>query len=92
MRLPCYDPDQLDLGALSDFIVDLDPDCREALVVARYELRDGAIETLFAGQPAGALTDDHRIAFFQELRERVPALFSASIWAEVQTTPPTARR
>ena len=77
-----YDPDQPDLGALSDFIVDLDPDCNEALVVARYELRDGAIETLFAGQPAGALTDDDRIAFFQELRERVPALFSASIWAE----------
>ena len=50
--------------------------------MARYELRDGAIESLFAGQPVGTLTDDDRIAFFQELRERVPALFSASIWAE----------
>ena len=67
-----YDPNQPDLGALSDFIIDLDPDCNEALVVARYELRDGAIEKLFAGQPAGALTDEDRIAFFQELRERVP--------------------
>ena len=77
-----YDPNQPNLGALSDFIVDLDPDRNEALVVARYELRDGAIESLFAGQPVGTLTDDDRIAFFQELRERVPALFSASIWAE----------
>ncbi len=77
-----YDTDQPDLGALSDFIVDLDPDCNEALVVARYELGDGAVESLFADQPAGALTDDDRIAFFQELRERVPELFSARIWAE----------
>ena len=77
-----YDPDQPDLGALSDFIVDLDPDCNEALIVARYELCDGAIESLFADQPAGVLTDHDRTAFFQELRERVPALFTASIWAE----------
>lgn len=77
-----YDPNQPDLGALSDFIVDLDPDCNEALVVARYELRDGAIDSLFADQPAGNLTDRDRIAFFQELRQRVPDLFAASIWAE----------
>ena len=77
-----YDPNQLDLGALSDFIVDLDPDCNEALVVARYEVRDGAIDSLFADQPAGNLIDRDRIAFFQELRQRVPDLFTASIWAE----------
>ena len=77
-----YDPNQPDLGALSDFIVDLDPDCNEALVVARYEVRDGAIDSLFADQPAGNLIDRDRIAFFQELRQRVPDLFTASIWAE----------
>ncbi len=77
-----YDPNQPDLGALSDFIVDLDPDCNETMVVARYELRDGAIDSLFADQPAGNLTDRDRIAFFQELRQRVPDLFTASIWAE----------
>ena len=77
-----YDPDQPNLGALSDFIVDLDPDCNEALVVARYELGDGAIGALFAGQATGVLTHDDRIAFFQELRERVPALFTVGIWAE----------
>ena len=77
-----YDPNQPDLGALSDFIVDLDPDCNETMVVARYELRDGAINSLFSDQPAGNLTDRDRIAFFQELRQRVPDLFTASIWAE----------
>ena len=82
-----YDPDQPNLGALSDFIVDLNPDCNEALVVARYELGDGAIETLFAGQPTGVLDDDDRIAFFQELRERVPEHFTAGIWAEDPNDP-----
>ena len=77
-----YDPEQPDLGPLSDFVIDLDPDCNEALVVARYELRDGAIESLFADQPAGKLTEEDRLAFFQLLRERVPVLFAASIWAE----------
>ena len=77
-----YDPDQSDLGALGDFIVDLDPDCNEALAVARYELGDGAIEPLFADQPPGTLTDDERKVFFQELRKRVPALFRATVWAQ----------
>ncbi len=45
-------------------------------------MRDGAIDSLFADQPAGNLTDRDRIAFFQELRQRVPDLFTASIWAE----------
>ncbi len=77
-----YDPQQPELGALSNFIIDLDPDCNEALAVARYELGDGAIKSLFADQPAGDLTDEDRIAFFQVLRERVPSLFVARIWAE----------
>ncbi len=82
-----YAPQRPELGPLSDFVIDLDPDSNEALVVARYELRDGAIEALFADQPGGELTDEDRIAFFQVLRERVPALFGASIWAEDPNDP-----
>ena len=82
-----YDPEQPDLGPLSDFVVDLDPDCNEAVVVACYELRDGAIGSLFSGQPDGDLTDDDRLALFQVLRERIPALFVASIWAEDPNDP-----
>lgn len=82
-----YDPEQPGLGPLSDFVVNLDPDCNEALVVARYELRDGAIEVLFANQPTGNLTNEGRLAFFQVLRERIPALFVASIWAEDPNDP-----
>ena len=86
-----YDSLQPELGALSDFVIDLDPDCNEALVVGRYELRDGDIESLFADQPPGDLTDEDRVAFFQILRERVPSLFRASIWAE-DPNDPTNRR
>jgi hypothetical protein len=77
-----YDLEQPELGPLSDFVINLDPNCNEALVVARYELGHGAIESLFADQPTGELTNEGRLAFFQLLRDRVPALFVASIWAE----------
>ena len=77
-----YDSEQPDFGPLSDFVIDLDRDCNEALVVARYQLGDGAVEKLFADQPAHELTEEARAAFFQVLRERIPTLFVASIWAE----------
>jgi predicted ATP-dependent endonuclease of OLD family len=77
-----YDPAKPELGPLSDFIIDLEPDCNEALVVARYELRDGAIEDLFAEQPAEELNNDTRLAFFRALRERIPTLYATKIWAE----------
>lgn len=77
-----YDTAQSELGPLSDFVIDLDPNCNEALVVARYELRDDSIEALFEGQPTEELTDETRKIFFRTLRERVPVLFSVKVWAE----------
>lgn len=67
------------LGPLSPFIIDLNVDCTDALVVARYELKEGKIEDLFADL---ADTDEKaRPIVFQELRERVPALFGLSLVA-----------
>ena len=77
-----YDPSQPQLGPLSDFIIDLDPDCKEALVVTRYELRDGAIDSLFEGQLVDELTAETRLSFFRVLRERIPALFTTKVWAQ----------
>jgi putative ATP-dependent endonuclease of the OLD family len=77
-----YDPAQPELGPLSDFVIDLDPNCNEALVVASYELEKGGIEALFQGQPPEPLTDETRRTLFRALRERVPSLFSATVWAE----------
>lgn len=38
-----------ELGTLGDFVVDLDPNCAEALVVMRYSIGSGSIPALFAG-------------------------------------------
>ena len=82
-----YDPEQPEFGPLSDFVIDLNPECNQALVVARYELRDGAIDELFADQPAREQTEETRLAFFQVLRERIPALFVANLWAKDPNDP-----
>ena len=55
-----YDPNQPQLGPLSDFVIDLDPDCHEALVVISYELQDGAIDTLFEGHFEEAISTETR--------------------------------
>lgn len=77
-----YDPAQPELGPLAPFIIDLDPDCGDALVVIRYELKDGGIASFFEGQPDEPLTAETQLAFFRMLRERIPANFTTKIWAE----------
>lgn len=72
----------LPLGPLSDFVIDLDPASDEALVVVRYELKDGGIEAFFDGQPATPLTHATRHTFFRTLSERIPAQFETHLWAE----------
>ncbi|MFZ3287914.1 MAG: ATP-dependent endonuclease [Telluria sp.] len=69
------------LGPLSEFVIDLDPDSDEALVVIRYELQSGKIDDLFDGQEAEP-TGDARLAFFRVLRDRIPALFATNLLAE----------
>lgn len=77
-----YDPAQPQLGPLSPFVIDLDPDCNEALAVVRYELKDGQLTQFFSDQPDIPLTDESRLTFFRALRERIPASFGVRIWAE----------
>jgi len=78
-----YD-NSLPLGPLSEFVIDLDPASDEALVVVRYELKDGGIEAFFEGQPDTPLTSESetRFEFFRTLRERIPAQFETHLWAE----------
>lgn len=72
----------LPLGPLSEFVIDLEPASDEALVVVRYELKNGGIEAFFEGQPTTPLTHETRISFFRALRERIPAQFETHLWAE----------
>ena len=77
-----YDLEGPSFGALSQFIVDLDPNCNDALIIIRYELRDGAMERLFDNQSCDELSTDARLEFLRVLRERVPNLFTVNVWAE----------
>jgi energy-coupling factor transporter ATP-binding protein EcfA2 len=77
-----YDPTQAQFGALGEFVIDLDMECREALVVMRFELTDGAIDRLFDGHSTEEWTDDKRITYFRSLGERIPKLYTVNVWAE----------
>ena len=77
-----YSLKQSQLGPLGEFVVDLDIDCDEALVVMRFELADGSIKQLFDGFLTGDLNDETRKTFFREMAERIPKLFKVNVWAE----------
>ena len=66
-------------GLLSDFIVDLNPDCTEALIVVRYALKEGLLGKLFAGFTS---TDEKgKLDVFSALQERLPSLYASSFAA-----------
>ena len=94
-----YDADLPDFGPLAPFVIDLDPACLHALVVLRYELKDGAIAAFFADAPAEPLTEATRFAFLRLMRERVPKHYGLVIRAEdpndatnVREMPPASLR
>ena len=56
-----YDPAQPELGPLSNFVIDLDLECNEALAVACFELQDGIITDIDSVQaPGGAACTVHQ--------------------------------
>lgn len=94
-----YDVDLTDFGPLAPFVIDLDPACQVALVVIRYELKDGVLAAFFADSPAEPLTDATRLTFLRLIRERVPRHYGVTIRAEdpndatnVRQMPPASLR
>ncbi|MCK6484192.1 MAG: ATP-binding protein, partial [Phycisphaerae bacterium] len=63
-----YDPSLANFGPLGEFVIDLDPACDTALVVAEYALRDGSIKAFFDGQPTEPLTEHTRTTFLVHLQ------------------------
>lgn len=75
-----YKNDLEHLGALSDFIIDLNSDCTDALIVVRYRLENGRIPTLFEG-----ITEDNELSralFVRSLRESIPSLYTIEVFAQ----------
>lgn len=93
-----YDPKVPEFGPLSEFVIDTDDECSEAVIVCSHALADGGLATLFDGHDNTALqgagevhADEDRLALFRSLAERVPTLFTTRMWAEAPQDP-TDRR
>lgn len=84
-----YDKHAPSLGPLGEFIIDLNPDCAEALIIVRYQLKDGEIDTFF-----GDIEYDQSVpeglqkrTFFRTIRERIPKHYAAVLFAEDPNDP-----
>lgn len=77
-----YDSATADLGTLSDFIIDLDPDTKTADAVIRYELQDGKIDFFFEGLTYVSDRDElsQRKVFFKAMTERISRYYSAVLF------------
>ena len=65
-----------DLGALGNFVIDLNSDCTSAQVNILYALEDGKIQAFFSDIEPG------KIPFFKAIKERIPKLFRLSLEAQ----------
>lgn len=85
-----YSTDTEDLGALSPFVIDLDPDCTTA--IARIEF-SASLKTLGAllDTPNPAEAENATEILFRHLREAVPKAYSIKIFA-IDPTDDTNRR
>jgi putative ATP-dependent endonuclease of OLD family len=70
-----YDVGASDFGPLSDFIIDLDPNCTRAMLRIDYRASLSTLAELFAGPPLG--DDGDGVAhLFRGLRETVPKAYA----------------
>ncbi len=78
-----YDKAAANLGVLGDCIIDLDPNCEQAVVQVRYALREGQISAFFAEvkADAGKPEAEQKAAFCRAIRDRVPKFYCCSVQA-----------
>jgi putative ATP-dependent endonuclease of the OLD family len=88
-----YDKDE-ELGALSDFIVDLDPDCTETLIVIRYQIKDGGVGSFFDDIVYNTDADEEKqiIDLLKKIKERIPRDFTHNIYAEDPKDPSNQKK
>jgi len=83
-----YDTDAADLGILSNFIIDLDPTCTEALIVICFSLADGKVATFFEGfDTSDNSTDQNKTSFFRTIKGRISTCYNVSIHAVAPNDP-----
>ncbi|MCY4445431.1 MAG: ATP-dependent endonuclease [Rhodobacteraceae bacterium] len=79
-----YEANNSSYGPLSEFIIDLNPDCNETLIKVRYELAKGKLQQLFEDIEVGeeSTPEVQKTKFFKFLKSRISEHYGASIYAE----------
>ncbi len=86
-----YDVDSPDLGALSDCIIDLDPNCTNARLMLTFGPRPTAPVTLFSDVTIGDDLAVNRLNVFRAIGSRLASAYAASLEA-VDPGDPTNRK
>lgn len=73
-----YDVAATTLGALSEFIIDLDATSDKAIISINYQLADGRIANLFDQLN---FIEAEKSTFYKALKERIPALYRVQLSA-----------
>jgi putative ATP-dependent endonuclease of the OLD family len=78
-----YDKAAANLGLLGECIIDLDPNCEQAIVLIRYALREGEITAFFANTKADVEKPEteQRAVYCRALRDLVPKFYTCSVEA-----------
>ncbi len=85
-----YDPEAGELGPLAPFVIDLDPDCLNAIARVEYAASSESLATLFDVPEAEDGGDD--IAhFYRQLRETIPRAYRTTVTAIDPTDPSNVR-
>lgn len=85
-----YDANADDLGPLSPFIIDLDPDCTKAIARIEYSPSLSTVATLL-DIPAAEMGDNPNGSLLRHLRDAIPKAYSLKTYA-IDPTDATNRR
>lgn len=75
-----YDKTATNLGPISDFIIDLNPDCTEILINFRYEVSPGGVTKLLEKVQNQAGSVEHQ-DFCRALKQRIAKHFVGAVFA-----------
>ena len=78
-----YDVDAVDLGVLSEFVIDLNPSSSQTVIEIRFEIERGKVLDLYEGllEETDAEPSELKRVLFKALKSRVPALYNATLSA-----------
>lgn len=73
-----YDKEAHDFGALAPFIVDLDENCTQTIIIIKYTLENGKLDDFFSNE----ISPENNPLFLHELRKQILKLFTTKVWAQ----------